>query len=147
MAAVSAIFAAFSVSGLMVFVGLVTVAAIEFTGRAKLKRLEAAGPRRLFWNQWLIAGLGVLYCGYQIFAAFHGGGMLADVMAADPAAAEILGDLPELIRTITVWVYGIVMGCMLIYQSLMAFYYKRLGQHLATYQQQTPEWITHAQAA
>lgn len=147
MAGLSALFALFSIVGLFVFVGLATAAVIEFRGRAKLKQLEDDGPKLLRLNQYIVAGLAAMYCGYQIYAAMTGAGIGARIAEIDPAAAEMLGDLPEMIQAITAVVYGVVLVGALIYQGLMAAYYTRLGKRLIEYRTQTPEWIALAQAA
>lgn len=142
LAAMSAPFAPFSVSGAVVFVGLAAVAYTEFRGRAMLRRLDERGPRVLGMNQVALGVLIVGYCVWTLYGALTGPSAYAEAVAAEPALAGMLGDVDELYRVAAMAVYGGGAVLTVPYQAAMAWYYFSRGRQLRAYVAQTPGWVT-----
>lgn len=140
-AALSAPFALFSLTALVMAAGLGAVAYHEFRGRSMLRRLDLRGPRRLGMNQLALAALIVGYSLWCLYAALTGPNPYEQYIQAEPALGETLGSISALYRLAAIGVYGAVIMLTLPYQGLMAWYYFSRGRHLRLYVEQTPAWV------
>lgn len=146
-AALSAPFALFSFSGLLICLGLGAVAYHEFKGRAMLRALDLRGPRILGYNQIGFGVLIVAYCLWSLYEAMTGPNPYAQYIEADPALADMLGGIGDLYTFGAVLVYGAAIVLTVPYQAFMAWYYFSRSKHLSDYLSQTPGWVAEAQRA
>lgn len=144
-AALSTPFAIFSIKSLVVCVGLWAVTWNEFRGRRMLRRFDPRGPRVLGWGQLGLMALLTLYSAWQIYTAMTGQGEYAEVIRRQPELASQLGSIDRLYTTLTVFIYGGLIGCTMLFQGLnSAYYFTRTGP-LRAYLQQTPPWVVQLQ--
>jgi hypothetical protein len=149
-----AIFAALSLvtsltepSGLLLCVGMIAVAVVEFRGAAALKRLDPDAARTLGFNQLALATMLILYALWRLHAEMSGPSPYAAYTAGDPDLAQMLGPVESLTRTIALAVYGAIIVVALFAQGGLAAYYFTRRQHIDAYLRQTPEWILAMQRA
>jgi hypothetical protein len=139
-AVVSILFGLFSVTGLVVGIGLAAVARNELVGRRRLLALDPAGAELLWRNQIGLMVIIVAYCLWSIYRTN---------VSADPGMTELtelLGeDTGELIRSLTVTVYGAVIVASVLFQGLNARYYHKRGERLRAHLEQTPAWVLDLQ--
>lgn len=146
-AALSVPFAFFSVSGLLICLGLGAVTYHEFKGRAMLRRLDLGAPKYLGMNQIGFGALIVVYCLWSMYTAMTGTSSFAEHIAADPALAQALGPVDDLYKTLSLVVYGAGAVLTLIYQAVVSRYYFSRLKHLREYLEQTPQWVTEVERA
>lgn len=127
--------------------GLGALAWNEFRGRTLLRRFDLRGPRVLGINQLALLGVVVAYSGWMIAAALWGPNPYEEVMAREPLAAEVLGNIGDMHKRITVIAYSSVIAGTLIFQGLTAAYYFSRGAVLRSYLRQTPAWLVDLQRA
>lgn len=139
-AGVSVLFGFFSLTSLLVGVGLAVVARNEFLGRRQLLALNPAGLERLWRNQVGFMALIIAYCAWS---------MVRTVAVPDPEMAELtqlLGeDTEALVQSLTLTVYGIVIVATAIFQGLNARYYYLRVARLHEYLDQTSPWVLDLQ--
>jgi len=142
-AVVSILFGLFSLTSFLVGVGLAFVARNEFVGRARLRQLDPSGLELLWRNQLGLLALIIAYCVWSIYRT---------VAAPDP---QILADLPELlgegvedlIRSLTLTLYALVIAATGIFQGLTARYYFVRVSMIRGYVRDTPQWVLDLQRA
>jgi hypothetical protein len=147
-AAVSALFALFSIAGFLVTVGLALIAYNEFQGRRLLLRFDPSSSARLGWNQMGFLTLIIVYCLWMLFKGLTGTFPFTAEIEANPELAAALGPLDEfdvLYKILVVTVYGAVIALSTIFQGLNAFYYFTRGRHIEAYVQETPDWVLAVQ--
>jgi hypothetical protein len=140
-AALSAPFALFSVTGFLVTLGLAVVAYNEFRGRKRLLELDPASTTLLGWNQMGLLALITVYCSWMIYTGI---GSFASQMQANPELEAALGSLDEfegLYRLLLVGFYGTVVLLTVIFQGLTALYYFTRRKYVYAYLQETPAWV------
>lgn len=120
---------------------LAGLAAVELYGRARLQRLDDRGLVLLAGNQAAFCILLCLYALGRIYAAFTSPGELAEVLANDPAMAELGMDVERLVRVVAVVVYGCVILASLAFNGGCALYYLTRRKHLRAYLDDTPAWV------
>lgn len=139
-AVVSILFGLFSMTSLMVGVGLAVVARNEFAGRDRIRAFDPSGPELLWRNQVGFMALIVAYCVWSIYRT---------VAVSDPQMSELvelLGEgTDELVQSLTLTVYGTVIVVTGIFQGLNARYYFARVARLRDYIRDTPEWILDLQ--
>jgi len=139
-AALSILFGLFSLTGFLVGVGLAVVARNEFVGRGRLRSLEASGLELLWRNQLGLMALIVVYCAWSMYRA---------VAVPDPQIAELtelLGEgTGELVQSLTLTVYTLVIVGTVIFQGLNARYYHVRVGRLRDYLRDTPQWVVDVQ--
>lgn len=139
-AAVSILFGFFSLTGLIVGIGLAVVARNELAGRRRIRELDAGGLELLWRNQLGLMALIVLYCVWSMYRA---------VSAPDPQIAElseVLGEgTGDLIRSLTLTLYGAVIVATGIFQGLNARYYFVRVARMREYLRLTPGWVLELQ--
>lgn len=136
-----------SVAGVLLGAGLIGVAVVELRGAGRLGRLEAGAARVLGMNQLAAAVMLAGYAGWRIWAAMTGPGAYEAVMAAEPAMRATLEPVGELVRTITLVVYGALIGVAVVGQGSLAWFYFTRGKHVRAYVARTPGWIVGMQRA
>ncbi len=138
-AAVSVLFGLFSRTALVMGLAMGFVAWNEFRGRALLRAFDPAGARLLGKNQVGLLVVIVVYCLWSIYITTTG---------ENPEMAEIeamIGDISDLVKELTVMVYGAVIGLSVLFQGLNARYYFSRQRLIREYLQQTPDWVVKLQ--
>lgn len=141
-AGASLLFGLFSLTSLVMGVGLAVVARNEFVGRRRLRAFDPEALELLWRNQ---VGLMALIIGYCIWS------MVRTVGAPDPQMAELtelLGEgTAELVESLTLTVYAVVIGATVIFQGLNARYYFVRVVKARDYVKETPAWVLDVQRA
>jgi len=139
-AVVSLLFGIFSLTSLLIGIGLAIVARNEFKGAAGLRSLDPEGLQLLWRNQ---VGFMTLIIAYSLWSMFRA------LYVPDPQIAEITQLLgpgtEELVRSLTLTLYGAVIAATGIFQGLNARYYFLRVARLEAYLRETPEWIVEVQ--
>ena len=138
-------FALFSITALVMAVGLGVVSYNEFRGRRLIRQFDLRGPRLLGWNQVGFVSLIACYCLWQIFRALIGPGHYAADLAQHPELATLVGPYEDLIKYFTLLVYATVLTLTAILQGFNALYYFTRRKHLQAYLDQTEGWIIELQ--
>lgn len=148
-AAVTATFALFSVTALVMAVGFAAVAWVEFRGRTMLRQLDERGPRLLAMNQAALFLLLLGYCAWSIYVTLGQAGVYGQMLADHPELARVLDpqQIESLVRLTAVLVYGGVVALSAAFQGGMAIYYLTRTSHLRAYREQTPTWVLDVQRA
>ncbi len=137
---IGAAFGSFHLVSWIVGLGMAVIARTAFRGERELRQFDERGPRRLGLNQLAFAALIVVYCAWQIYKALTGQGEYAEVIRQAPELGEMLGDMDDLMRWVTVAVYGGVIVGSLIVQGLTALYYFTRAGLIRKFLLQTPPW-------
>lgn len=139
-AVVSLLFGLFSLTSLVIGIGLAIVARNEFKGGAAVRALNPEGPELLWRNQVGFMSLIGLYCLWSIYQV---------TANPDPQMVELTdllgGDTQELVQQLSVLLYVAVLVVTGIFQGLNARYYHRRVAMLNTYLVETPSWIIDVQ--
>ncbi len=139
-AAVSIVFGLFSLTGLIVGIGLAVVARNEIVGRRRIRDLDVGGLELLWRNQVGLMALVILYCVWSMYRA---------VSAPDPQIAEMSeilgGDTGDLIQSLTLTLYGVVIAATAVFQGLNARYYFVRIARMREYVSRTPAWVVELQ--
>jgi hypothetical protein len=139
-------FALFSVTSLVIAIGLGVVAFNEFRGRRMLNQFEPSACRLLGWNQMGLLVLIAAYCIWNIFSAFHTTNPLADY----PELRQ-LGIMQETISSLYVELslilYGVVLLVSVLFQGGNALYYFTRERLVREYVNDTEPWIIALQKA
>ena len=141
-AAVSILLGVFSVTNLVVGVGLAVVARNELVGRVRLQSFDPSGLELLWRNQLGFMVLIILYCLWSIYrtVAFPVPGMAR--------LTELLGDgTGELVQWLLLTVYAAVIVATTIFQGLNARYYFVRVARLRDYVRDTPQWVVDRQSS
>lgn len=148
LAACSAPFALFSLSGLVVTCVLALVAYNEFRGRCRLLQFDDHAPAFLGWNQVGLLATIILYCFWMLFVGLTGEGPFATELAAQPELAQVLGSADELdgvYRLVLVAVYTTTIVLSIVFQGLNAAYYFTRSKLMNDYLSSTPSWVLDLQ--
>ena len=139
-AAVSILLGVFSVTNLVVGVGLAVVARNELVGRTRLRRFDPSGLELLWRNQLGFMVLIILYCLWSIYrtVAFPVPGMAQ--------LTELLGDgTGELVQWLLLTAYAAAIVATTLFQGLNARYYFVRVARLRDYLRDTPQWVVDLQ--
>jgi hypothetical protein len=150
LAALSAPFAPFSVSGMLVFAGLTLVAWNEFRGRRRLLEHDPAGATILGWNQAGLLALIVAYCLWSLYSNLWGSGSIEAELKANPQLGAAIGSVQgfdAVYRTIVIVLYGSVIVLSVIFQGANALYYFSRRKYVETYVRETPAWVVDLKRA
>ena len=132
-AAVTVLFGIFSLTALVLGVGMGVVARNEFKGRARTLAPDPAGPDLLWRNQVGFMALIIVYCLWSLYLT---------TARPDPQMAELTellgGDLDEVVRSLTITVYVAVIALTALFQGLNARYYFRRIAMIEEYLSETP---------
>ena len=143
-AAISAPFAAFSLSGFVIFVGLALVAYHEFRGRRRLLEFDPTAARLLGWNQLGFLALILGYCVWMLFGAVTGEGPFSQEVAAKPELGAVIDNVEQLDQLYVLAmaaVYISVAGLSCVFQGLNAVYYFTRRRHVEAYLAETPDGV------
>ena len=139
-AAVTLLFGIFSLTALVLGVGMAVVARNEFKSRARILTPDPTGPELLWRNQVGFMALIILYCLWSMYVT---------PARPDPQMAELTellgGDLDELVRSLTITVYVAVIALTAVFQGLNARYYFRRITTIEQYLSETPDWVLELQ--
>lgn len=139
-AGVSILFGLFSLTGLLVGLGLAVVARNELLGRRRILAYDPSGFSLLWRNQLGLMTLIVVYCVWSMYRASA---------APDPVLAELtamLGEgMDELVRSLSLTLYATVIAVTVIAQGLNARYYHVRVARLREYVADTPQWVLDLQ--
>ncbi len=134
-------FALFSLTALVIGIGMAIVARNEFHGRGLLRRFDPQGPQLLGRNQVGFMALIVAYCVWSIYST------LANPIPQLEELEAVLGATGELVTNFTVAVYSVVIVLTLLFQGLNARYYFARIKLVQGYLEETPGWIIDLQRA
>ncbi|MCZ6758977.1 MAG: hypothetical protein O7D29_01175 [Gemmatimonadetes bacterium] len=138
-AAITLLFALFSVTALVVGAGMAIVAWNEFRGRTLLRRFDPHGPRLLGRNQLGFMGLLI---GYGLWGIFR---TLTNPIPQLEELEAVVGPVGDLVTDLVVVVYGGVILLSLIFPGLNARYYFARIRLVRGYLDETPAWIIDVQ--
>ena len=138
-------FAPFSLTALIMAVGLGLVSVNEFRGRRLIRQFDQRGPLLLGWNQVGFIVLLVGYCLWQIYATLSETSRYAAYLEQYPELTTTLGPIEDLIKYVTLAVYGAVLAFAVIVQGINALYYFTRRKHMKAYLDQTEGWIIELQ--
>ncbi len=140
-AAITLLFALFSLTALVMGVAMAIVARNEFRGRELLRRFDAQGPQLLGRNQVGFMTLIIGYCVWSIYSA------LTNPIPQLEELEAALGATADLVTNLTVTVYAVVIVLTLLFQGLNARYYFARIKLVQGYLEETPAWIVDLQRA
>jgi hypothetical protein len=137
-AVVSILFGLFSRTSFLVGVGLAVIARNEFVGRDRLRSFNPSGPELLWRNQVGFMALITAYCLWTIY------GILANPNAQMAEYTELLG-LDDIVQSVSVAFYALVIIGTGIFQGLNAWYYFLRVARIRDYVRDTPQWVLDLQ--
>jgi hypothetical protein len=138
-AAITLLFALFSMTALVVGAGMAVVSWNEFRGRTMLRAFDPKGPRLLGRNQVGFMSLLVGYCLWSIYRT------LTNPITEIEGLEQFAGIAGDLVTNLTVAVYGAVIVLSVLFQGLNALYYFRRVRPVEEYVRETPRWIVELQ--
>ena len=138
-AAVSLLFGIFSMTALVMGVGMAVVARNEFRGRMMLRRFDADGPGLLGRNQLGFMALIIVYCLWSMYQT------LSNPITEIAGLEAIAGSVGDLVTNLTLAVYGGMIVLTAVFQGLNARYYFARVKRMEHYLDKTPEWIVDIQ--
>jgi hypothetical protein len=121
------------VSGVLIGMAMAAIAWIEFTGAARLRRLDPTAPRRLAYNQLAFALLIIVYSLWSL--------------RSSTMPAEIPPEYQDLFLMAKRILYFTLMAVGILAQGGTALYYITREKHLQKYVNETPPWIIEMQKA
>ncbi len=140
-AAITLLFALFSLTALVIGVAMAIVARNEFHGRGLLRRFDVQGPQLLGRNQVGFMTLIIGYCVWSMYSA------LTNPIPQLEELEAALGATEDLVTNLTVAVYAVVIVLTLLFQGLNARYYFARIKLVQGYLEETPAWIIDLQRA
>lgn len=138
-AVISLLFAYSSLTALIMGLGLGWIAWNEFKGRDRIRTLDPTAPTFLGKNQLGFMGLVVVYAIWSIYRT------LTEPMPYLDEIEEALGPIGDVVTSITVSVYLIVILLTVLFQGLNARYYFARKAMIDEYLSETPDWIVEIQ--
>lgn len=139
LAAVGILFGIFSITSLVMGLGMALVARNEFRGRKLLRQFDSSGPRLLGRNQLGFMGLIIVYCLWSMYQT------VSNPITEIQGLETIADSYGSLVTELTLVVYGGVIVVTLLFQGLNARYYFARSQHVEDYRRETPGWIVELQ--
>ncbi len=137
----SLLFGLLSPGSLIAGAALAGLAYNEFRGRRQLMQLDRRGPRTLGNNQIVCCVLLTLYCGYQMYRAYTGPGIDDPAIQQSAELSAMLEPMQDLIKTVTIGAYAVILVVGLAVQGATAWYYFSRKRWLDDYLRQTPGWV------
>jgi hypothetical protein len=144
-AALSLVCGFYSVSGWIVAVGMGFAAFVELRAAGRLSQLDPDAPRVLAINQLCMAGLLILYAGWNLFTTMHapaGSGMFDS-----PELGSMGESMESLDRLIYTCLYGGLIFVAIVFQGGSALYHFRRKAMVRDYLAKTPPWVIEMQRA
>lgn len=141
-AAITILFGLFSLTALVLGIGMAVVTWTEYKGRALVRRFDPAGPLLLGRNQLVLMALIIVYALWSMYqTTAHPDAELAQM-------DEILGgDTAGLVTQLTIFVYVGVIAVTGLFQGLLARYYFARIAMVEAYVRDTPAWVLDMQRA
>jgi hypothetical protein len=139
----------FSLTGVVLGLGMSAIAFTSFRNVAALRKLDLHAPRRLGMNQLFFAGLIIAYSLWSLFTNLTHPSELSQTMGSSPELANVLHsyDIEGLTRMIFFALYGTLIAVAILAQGGAALYYFTRTKYLRNYLQHTPTWIIEMQRA
>ena len=134
-----------SASGIFIGVAMGAIAAVEFYGLSRLRRLDVRAPKLLALNQLAFAAMLIAYGAWSLYLAATNPNPLG--AAASPEMDQVLGDYSGMMRTLNAAIYGGVIVVAIVVQGGTALFYFSRGNKVREYVQNTPNWILQMQQA
>lgn len=138
-AVVSLLFAFFSLTALVMGLGLGWIAWNEFKGRDRIRAFDPTAPTFLGKNQLGFMSLVTVYALWSIYLT------LTEPIPHLDEIEEALGPIGDLVTSITISVYLVVILLTVLFQGLNARYYFARKKMIAEYLSETPDWIVDIQ--
>ena len=138
-AAISLLFGIFSMTALVMGVGMAVVARNEFRGRMMLRRFDADGPSFLGRNQLGFMALIIVYCLWSMYQT------VSNPITEIAGLEAIAGSVGDIVTNLTLAVYGGVIVLTALFQGLNARYYFARVKRVEDYLDKTPGWIVDVQ--
>ena len=134
----------FSLTSLIVGLGLSAVAWVELRGARRLRRLDPGAARHLALNQFGLALVLVAYAGWGLYSSIYGPGPYAAEIAGGGPVAETLLPIDRLHRVIAATTYLALVAIGILVPTMTALYYWTRGPHVAAFVRETPSWIVES---
>lgn len=138
------LFGLFSLTSLLLGVGLGIVAYIELRGSRELRRFDETAPRRLGFNQIALGAMIVVYCAWGIWLAVAGPGPYDSYLAQGGDTADMIAPIDSLNRSITSAFYTLLICVSVVAQGCTSLYYFTRRRHIVAYVSKTPAWVIEA---
>jgi hypothetical protein len=138
------LFGLFSLTSLLLGVGLGIVAYIELRGSRELRRFDETAPRRLGFNQIALGAMIVVYCAWGIWLAVAGPGPYDSYLAQGGDTADMIAPIDRLNRSITAAFYTLLICVSVVAQGCTSLYYFTRRRHIVAYVSKTPAWVIEA---
>jgi hypothetical protein len=128
----------FNLTGLVMSLGIATVAVIELRGKILLGRLNTQAPVLLGWNQFgfmcLLVGYGIwaLYCG------FTGPNLATETGLFTADYHDVAGPLYLVVISI---MFGSLIVLSLVFQGMNSVYYFGRRKPMQAFLDETPQWV------
>lgn len=120
---------------------LAVIAWSEFKGARAVQRLDPTASRRLVANQLALLALIIVYGGLNIAHALAAGPPAGLEPTGEAQVDQMLGEIGDLTKLITLGVYAALVVIGVPIQLLMAAYHARRGRQLRDCLAQTPPWV------
>jgi hypothetical protein len=134
----------FSLTSLLLGIGLGIVAYLELQGSKGLRRLDETAPHRLGFNQIALGAMIVVYCGWGIWLAVAGPGPYDSYLAQGGDTAEMIEPIAQLHRAMTSAFYALLIVVSVVAQGCASLYYFTRRRHMIAYLRETPAWVVEA---
>jgi hypothetical protein len=141
---ISLIGGVFSLTSLLLGVGLGIMAHLELRGSKGLRRFDETAPRRLAFNQIAIGAMIVVYCGWSIWEAVAGPGPYDSYLAQGGDTAEMIEPIAQLHTAMTSAFYALLICVSVVAQGCAALYHFTRRRHLIAFLRETPAWVVDA---
>ncbi len=135
-----------SITGILIGVGLGTVAFVELRGISGLRKFEPKTARTLGYNQLALAGILVLYAAWNLIFPPS---LSKELQSASPDLKAALGgyDLNSINTQINYVIYFTLIAVAVFAQGSLAIFYFRREKTIREYLANTPPWIVQMQRA
>ncbi|MBC8108232.1 MAG: hypothetical protein H7Z14_16720 [Anaerolineae bacterium] len=144
-AALTGVTGLFSIPSLLLAAGMGFVAWREFRGVEALRRLDRSAPKSLAINQLCLAAILIAYALWQVIQTATSSGEYTAMAGGDPQLTQMLGPIDDLVKTLTLSVYGLIILIAIFVQGGTALYYFTRQRYLREYLEQTPSWVVDLQ--
>ncbi len=144
-AAGEAAFGEFDWVALVMGVGLGAVAWNESRGRKMLLQFNTRAPFALGFNQLAMMVLIIAYAAWMMAVGLLGPNPYEEAMQREPMLKQMLGDIGDLYKTLTVIVYGSLIAATVIFQGINSLYYFTRARILRAFLAETPAWVVQLQ--
>lgn len=131
----------FDRTSLILGVAITVVAAIEFQGAAKFRRVDLKAPQLCGLNQLFFLAIIATYC---IWNMLHPSAALTESTGSADADAT-LAAVAGMESSIMGIFYGLVLLGSILMQGLTAVYYFTRTRPMRVYLRETPEWVVQLQ--